>query len=123
MPYHRTIAACSLVLGGVCLFSSVAPAGDEARKDLARLQGRWRAVSQESVKGNKGAKKGQPPSGKPDMIIQGNKIISPAEKLGLPFTLNVTKNPKRIKMTIRYALGGNKFKDVEYYSLYTFEGD
>lgn len=122
MSYGKTVAAYSIVLLGISIMSSVAPAGDEAKKELEKLQGSWRCVSWEVFKGDTVGGKAQL-SREPALVIKGNKIILRAENLELPFTLDVTKNPKRITRTIRYALGGNKFKLVEYYSIYTFEGD
>src|SRR5258707_6208399 len=116
--FHRSsVMASAITLLGIGLVPSFAPAGDDPTKELQKLQGRWRLVETEHFKGET-VTGTTPASPAQVMVIKGEKIIIPAEHLELPFSLDVTKSPKQIKRTIRYAVGNNKFELREWLRIY-----
>ena len=83
-------AAMALVIG--------LDAGDAARTDLQTLQGTWNVLA-----GNEGGKTFPPPRVKgAKMVVKGNtmKVNEQDKQLEMTFTLDATREPKSIDMTI-----------------------
>ena len=114
----KTIRIISLVLLAVGFISSARCADDQAKKDLALLQGEWSMVS--------GSADGQP---MPDQMAKQMKRVCNGDELTVTMagqtylkakiTLDASKSPK----TIDYEMTDGLSKDSKQLGIYEVEGD